>query len=124
MNKEDFKSARKVLKPFIPTETDKEILKDKSHYRVANFSVNPMQDGRTSYFHNSIGGYHAAKMKRYQELFDYQIAKNNIEVLNMLNAKYFIVGDDQLQENTDWHNSGLQSILDETTVLNHQFHHW
>jgi hypothetical protein len=101
VNKEDFKLARKVLKPFTSTETDKEILKDKSHYRVANFSVNPMQDGRTSYFHNSIGGYHAAKMKRYQELFDYQISKNNIEVLNMLNAKYFIVGDDQLQENTD-----------------------
>ncbi|SOU87687.1 conserved membrane hypothetical protein [Tenacibaculum dicentrarchi] len=101
VNKEDFTSARKVLKPFMATETDKEILKDKSHYRVANFSVNPMQDGRTSYFHNSIGGYHAAKMKRYQELFDYQISKNNIEVLNMLNAKYFIVGDDKLQENTD-----------------------
>ncbi|WP_233898703.1 YfhO family protein [Tenacibaculum piscium] len=101
VNKEDFTSARKVLKPFTATETDKEILKDKSHYRVANFSVNPMQDGRTSYFHNSIGGYHAAKMKRYQELFDYQISKNNIEVLNMLNAKYFIVGDDKLQENTD-----------------------
>ncbi|WP_233900452.1 YfhO family protein [Tenacibaculum piscium] len=101
VNKEDFTSARKVLKPFTATQTDKEILKDKSHYRVANFSVNPMQDGRTSYFHNSIGGYHAAKMKRYQELFDYQISKNNIEVLNMLNAKYFIVGDDKLQENTD-----------------------
>ncbi|SOS47237.1 conserved membrane hypothetical protein [Tenacibaculum dicentrarchi] len=101
VNKEDFTSARKVLKPFIATETDKEILKDKSHYRVANFSVNPMQDGRTSYFHNSIGGYHAAKMKRYQELFDYQISKNNIEVLNMLNAKYFIVGDNKLQKNKD-----------------------
>ncbi|WP_233897462.1 YfhO family protein [Tenacibaculum piscium] len=101
VNKEDFTSARKVLKPFTATQTDKEILKDTSHYRVANFSVNPMQDGRTSYFHNSIGGYHAAKMKRYQELFDYQISKNNIEVLNMLNAKYFIVGDDKLQENTD-----------------------
>ena len=60
-----------------------------------------MQDGRTSYFHNSIGGYHAAKMKRYQELFDYQIAKNNMEVLNMLNTKYFIVGEDKFQENTD-----------------------
>ncbi len=101
VNKEDFTSARKVLKPFMATETDKEILKDKSHYRVANFSVNPMQDGRTSYFHNSIGGYHAAKMKRYQELFDYQISKNNIEVLNMLNAKYFIVGDNKLQKNKD-----------------------
>ncbi len=101
VNKEDFTSARKVLKPFMATETDKEILKDKTHYRVANFSVNPMQDGRTSYFHNSIGGYHAAKMKRYQELFDYQISKNNIEVLNMLNAKYFIVGDNKLQKNKD-----------------------
>ncbi|WP_370398174.1 YfhO family protein [Tenacibaculum dicentrarchi] len=101
VNKEDFKTARKVLKPFTATETDKEILKDKSHYRVANFSVNPMQDGRTSYFHNSIGGYHAVKMKRYQELFDYQISKNNMEVLNMLNAKYFIVGDNKLQKNKD-----------------------
>ncbi|WP_275314644.1 YfhO family protein [Tenacibaculum bernardetii] len=101
VNKEDFTSARKVLKPFTPTQADKDILKDKSYYRVANFSGNPMQDGRTSYFHNSIGGYHAAKMKRYQELFDYQIAKNNINVLNMLNTKYVIVGDDKFQENTD-----------------------
>lgn len=99
VNKEDFTSARRVLKPFSSTQADKEILKDKDYYRVANFSVNPMQDGRTSYFHNSIGGYHAAKMKRYQELFDYQIAKNNMEVLNMLNTKYFIVGEDKFQEN-------------------------
>ncbi|WP_299159580.1 YfhO family protein [uncultured Tenacibaculum sp.] len=101
VNKEDFTSARRVLKPFSPTQADKEILKDKDYYRVANFSVNPMQDGRTSYFHNSIGGYHAAKMKRYQELFDYQIAKNNMEVLNMLNAKYLIVGEDKFQENPE-----------------------
>ncbi|WP_420552778.1 YfhO family protein [Tenacibaculum aiptasiae] len=101
VNKEDFTSARRVLKPFSPNQADKEILKDKDYYRVANFSVNPMQDGRTSYFHNSIGGYHAAKMKRYQELFDYQIAKNNMEVLNMLNAKYIIIGEDKFQENKD-----------------------
>ncbi len=101
VNKEDFTSARRVLKPFTPTKADKDILKDKSYYRVANFAGNPMQDGRTSYFHNSIGGYHAAKMKRYQELFDYQIAKNNINVLNMLNAKYVIVDEDKFQENTD-----------------------
>lgn len=101
VNKEDFTSARRVLKPFSLTQVDKDILKDKGNYRVANFSVNPMQDGRTSYFHNSIGGYHAAKMKRYQELFDYQIAKNNMEVLNMLNTKYFILGEDKFQENTD-----------------------
>lgn len=101
VNKDDFTSARKVLKPFTASEADKQILEDKTHYRVANFTVNPLNDGRTSYFHQSIGGYHAAKMGRYQELFDYQIAKNNLEVLNMLNTKYFIVGADQVQFNPD-----------------------
>jgi hypothetical protein len=45
---------------------------------------------RASYFHKSIGGYHAAKPRKVQQLFDYQIAKNNMEILNMLNVKYII----------------------------------
>jgi len=90
VNNADFQNAREIDKPFVASEIDREILKDKSYYRVANFMVNPMNDGSTSYFHNSIGGYHAAKMERYQELYDFHIAKNNIEVLNMLNTKYFI----------------------------------
>ena len=93
VNNEDFLNAREIDKPFVASEIDKEILKDTSHYRVANFAVDPMNDGSTSYFHNSIGGYHAAKLGRYQELFDFQISKNNIEVLNMLNTKYFIFED-------------------------------
>ncbi|MDY0781162.1 YfhO family protein [Tenacibaculum sp. IB213877] len=101
VNKEDFVSARRVDKPFTPTKADEQILQDKTHYRVANFTTDPMQDGRTSYYHQSIGGYHAAKMKRYQELFDYQIAKNNIGVLNMLNTKYLIVGEDKVQVNPE-----------------------
>lgn len=104
VNADDFKSARKVDKPFIASPVDKEILKDKSHYRVANFSTDPFQDGRTSYFHKSIGGYHAAKMGRYQDLIEFQIAKNNIQVFNMLNVKYFIVrqgGKEQVQINPD-----------------------
>ena len=105
VNETDFKSARKVEKPFTATNADKLILKDKTHFRVANFAGDPMQDGSTSYFHQSIGGYHAAKMGRYQELFDHQIAKNNMEVLNMLNTKYFLVpdknGEPQAQQNTD-----------------------
>ncbi|QTD37203.1 YfhO family protein [Polaribacter batillariae] len=95
VNKDDFKQARKIEKPFVASEADQLINQDKSHYRVANFATDPMNDGSTSYFHQSIGGYHAAKMMRYQELFDYQIAKNNMEVLNMLNTKYFIVPDDK-----------------------------
>ncbi|WP_196890532.1 YfhO family protein [Aureivirga marina] len=90
VNEHDFIAARQVEKPFQPSVVDKEILKDKSHFRVANFMVNPMNDGSTSYFHNSIGGYHAAKPGRYQELFDYHISKNNEQVLNMLNTKYII----------------------------------
>jgi hypothetical protein len=105
VNETDFKPARRVEQPFTATNADILILKDKTHFRVANFAQDPMQDGSTSYFHQSIGGYHAAKMGRYQELFDYQIAKNNMEVLNMLNTKYFLVpdknGELQAQQNPD-----------------------
>lgn len=90
VNNDDFISKSRLEKPFELSQMQAEIVKDKGHYRVMNFMVNPMNDGSTSFYHNSIGGYHAAKPRRYQELFDFQIAKNNIEVLNMLNTKYFI----------------------------------
>ena len=95
---EDFKNSKSVDKPFTASEVDKLILQDTTHFRVGNFTGNPMEDGTTSYFHQSIGGYHAAKMGRYNELFDYQIAKNNMEILNMLNTKYLIVSDKNGQE--------------------------
>ena len=98
VNNDDFVSKKQEKIPFQATIINKEILKDKSHYRVINWVVNPMNDGSTSYFHNSIGGYHAAKPRRYQELFEYQIAKNNIEVWNMLNTKYIIFPDNQGEE--------------------------
>jgi hypothetical protein len=98
VNNDDFVSKRQQEIPFQATIINKEILKDKSHYRVINWVVNPMNDGSTSYFHNSIGGYHAAKPRRYQELFEFQIAKNNIEVWNMLNTKYIIFPDNQGEE--------------------------
>lgn len=105
VNADDFKTARKIKKPFTKSDADRLILQDKTHYRVANFAVEFMNDGSTSYFHNSIGGYHAAKLGRYQELFDFQIAKNNIQVFNMLNTKYFIVpdaeGNPKAQQNTE-----------------------
>ncbi|QCX39970.1 YfhO family protein [Aureibaculum algae] len=105
VNDEDFVSKKQEEIPFAASQFDKEILKDKSYYRVANFAVNPINDGSTSYFHNSIGGYHAAKPRRYQELFEYQIAKINMQVLNMLNTKYIIFQDKdrvtRLQKNDD-----------------------
>ncbi|HAO15005.1 MAG TPA: hypothetical protein DDE71_05545, partial [Tenacibaculum sp.] len=115
VNKEDFTNARNVDKPFVANNVDKEILKDKGYYRVANFSGNVLNEARTSYFHNSIGGYHAAKMKRYQELFEYQIAKNNLEVLNMLNTKYFVLGEGKVQENTE--ANGSQWFIEELKIV-------
>jgi hypothetical protein len=90
VNDDFFTSARNVDKPFRASEIDQQILQDKSYYRVADVSKDIMADGTTSYFHKSIGGYHAAKPRRYQELYDFQIAKGNMEVLEMLNTKYII----------------------------------
>ncbi len=90
LNASSFVSAHEVDEPFVEAPFDETILKDQSHYRVFEVSQNAMSDPRASYFHKSIGGYHAAKPRRMQELFDYQIVKNNLEVLNMLNVKYLI----------------------------------
>lgn len=76
---------------FQKTAADEEILKDKSNYRVMDISG--FSDARSSYFHKTIGGYHAAKLTRYNDLITHQISKGNPQVLNMLNAKYFLDGD-------------------------------
>jgi len=105
VNADDFKEARAIDKPFKASTADLQIQKDKSHYRVANFSTDPFQDGRTSYFHKSIGGYHAAKIGRYQDLIEFQLSKQNMQVYNMLNVKYFIIpgddGEEVAQQNPD-----------------------
>ena len=96
------------------TETDKIILRDKAlDYRVLNLASNTFNENETSYYHKSIGGYHAAKLRRYQEMIDAHIAPEMqktmkavadangdmtqvngdsiFPVLNMLNTKYFIM---------------------------------
>jgi len=97
VNNDDFISKQQINRPFQATKADLEILKDKSHYKVLDLSVNPFNSGRASYFHNAFGGYHAAKPRRAQELMDYQIQKNNLEMLNMLNIKYIIQKDPEGQ---------------------------
>jgi len=88
------------------TAADDAILKDKTYYRVYN--LQDLTEARTSFFHHSLGGYHGAKLRRYQDLIDscvlretqemindLQAGKNNFRnygVLNMLNAKYFVYG--------------------------------
>lgn len=91
VNNDDFVNSRAVNQPFQANRADQQIAQDPGHFRVFDLSGNPFNTGRTSYFHKSIGGYHAAKPGRMQDLFDFYIAQNNLEVLNMLNTKYFIV---------------------------------
>ena len=94
LNESHFVSRVKTEKPFAPSPADTEILQDKDpNFRVFNNTVSTFNDASTSYFHKSIGGYHGAKMGRYQELIEFQISKNNMKVLNMLNTKYFIMTD-------------------------------
>lgn len=98
LNDDNFVSKREAKEPFKMSQADKFILQDKDpNFRVFNLTVDPFNDASTAYFHKSIGGYHGAKMKRYQELIEHQISKNNMDVLNMLNTKYFIVPDNNRQ---------------------------
>ncbi len=69
---------------------EKQILQDNSYFRVFNLTVDPFNDARTSYRLHSIGGYHAAKLRRYQDLIDEHLSKMNWNVINMLNTKYII----------------------------------
>lgn len=87
VNNEDFVSKIKMERPYQANKADLQILKDDSNYRVYDLTSG---GAKASYFHNALGGYHAAKPKRYQDLYEFYLSNNNINVLNMLNAKYII----------------------------------
>ncbi len=103
VNTSDFAPKTVMDKPFSPTEADKQILKDTSHYRVYDLTGSPFNSARASYFHNAIGGYHGAKPAKIQDLFDFYISKGEQSILDMLNVKYFIFDDKekgtQVQQN-------------------------
>lgn len=96
LNSKDFE--RKKAEAIVPkTAVDEQILQDPDpHYRVFNTTQDFDKDALTAYYHKSVGGYHGAKMRRYQELIEWQLAQQNMECFNMLNVKYFIVQDDSL----------------------------
>ena len=114
LNDDMFVSNTLRTAPIEPMETDRQILQDKTlDYRVLNLASNTFNENETSYFHKSIGGYHAAKLRRYQELIEAHISKEMqqgfsaianaqgdmtqvngdslMPVLNMLNTRYFIL---------------------------------
>ncbi len=105
LDKDDFTSSLSDESQFfVPSTADQQIQLDKSYYRVFNLARNPFADGLTSYHHFSVGGYSGIKIQRYQEVIDQYLGQADRGVLNMLNAKYFIVnqnGAPQAQLNSE-----------------------
>lgn len=93
VNADQFVTKSNLKVPFQITNADKAIFQDKTDYRVFE-PQRGFSNGRTSFFHKSIAGYHAAKPKRIQDLYDFYIVNNDFGILNMLNVKY-IIKDDQ-----------------------------
>lgn len=92
LSHESFVLARQAK--ILPTDADKAILQDKDlGYRVLNLTVSPFNDATTSYFHRSVGGYHGAKLSRYQDMIDHYLSKMDEGVLDMLNVRYIIAGE-------------------------------
>ena len=89
VNKDDFVTKRRMTQPFQATPANQEILKDKAVFRVFDQSEG-FEGARTSFFHQAISGYHAAKPAGMQDLFEFHLAQGNIKVYNMLNVKYII----------------------------------
>ena len=90
VDEEDFVQAKLVEEPFQKNGADMQILEDDGHYRVYDAAANAFNSGRASYYHNALGGYHAAKPGRMQDLFEFYISQGNIGILNMMNVRYII----------------------------------
>lgn len=94
LNKDNFREQEENNFIFVKTGADEQLLNDKSVYRVLNVGGDRFQENMTSYHHNSIGGYHPAKLRIYQDLIERQLSKQNEGVLDMLNTKYLLQKDE------------------------------
>lgn len=96
LGSDDFTTAR--TRRTAPTAADRKILEDKTPgFRVLNLTVSPFNDATTSLHHRSVGGYHGAKLARYQDLITHYLSRMDPEVLDMLNTRYLILSPDSVQ---------------------------
>ncbi len=108
LNNDDFKPRRVVENPIQPSQANLEIMRDPDpNFRVFNRAANTFNESATSYFHFSIGGYHGAKLQRYQELIDFHLTQDNRDVVNMLNTRYYIVPGENRQQQAMYNPGAL-----------------
>ena len=91
VNADSFVISRIMEKPFLETTADTEILQDDGYFRVYDATRNAFSSGQASYYHNALGGYHAAKPRRIQDIDDFYLAEGDAGILNMMNVKYILV---------------------------------
>jgi hypothetical protein len=108
LKKDNYQEKSENDAVFQRTAYDDSILADRSYFRVLNYSADRFQEAITPYYHNSIGGYHAAKLRIYQDIIERQLSTNNMAVINMLNTKYFIQKEDNPQSPQFGHTIALQ----------------
>lgn len=122
INAESFVPESQYQASFTPRPVDTQILQDPDpHYRVLDLTEATFESTKTSYYHKSIGGYHAAKLQRYQDIIDRHILQGNQGVLDMLNTKYIIQpgqnGQPAAQQNPDalgnaWFVNTIEMVAD------------
>jgi len=90
VNADDFVQKRLVERPFQASGVDLTIQRDTSYFRVFDQSSAPFNSARANFFHRQLGGYHAAKPRRMQDLYDFYLGRSSDQVLDMFNVKYII----------------------------------
>ena len=126
MDSDLFVSPRLARQVFVSSAADRTILQDKGHYRVYDSDAQ-LKSPRTAYFHHALGGYHGAKPRRIQEVYDFFMEYRAESILNMLNVKYILYKEEEKQKvlvnpqalGIAWPVDSLVMVKDADTELNY-----